>query len=529
MLREAAYYARMGLGVYGLLRAPRIPDPEATVRHQMENRERHFLETARSVIFGNPQNPYHRMLRLADCGYEDLERGVNRDGLEPTLAALHRAGVYLSHDEFKCKRPIIRSGETIPADSTSFFNPLVSGYYESRSGGSRSSGTVVQQSLPNRLYRECYRHYLYKEFGLKERALVGLMPILPSGWGLGHCLYAARYGTRFQRWFAIGGTLRNSGHYRAVTRAMVVLARAMGADVPFPVYLKPDDFSQASEWLARNREKGILCWVHGLVSPCVRVAAAALEKGHDIRGTIFSVGGEALTDAKRRVIESAGAEVFPGYHIQELGQIGQACRQMNRGNCVHIMRDAVAVISYRKTAPLTDYEVNSLLFTSLLPSAPCVLINVEMDDAGVIGPASCDCTYTRAGFVEQISQIHSYGKLTGQGITLVGSEVVRILEEILPQQFGGAPGDYQLVEEEGSHQTQILLRVSPRAGVRSVEDIKEGFLREVRKLYGGSSAYRQWQHTGAITVVIGEPYITASGKVLSLHLLGPGTGTNYEP
>jgi hypothetical protein len=528
MLPEAAYYARMSLGVVQLLRAPRISDPEGTVLAQMANRERNFLKTIQNAVFGNPGNPYKRMFQIAGCSYEDLEQGVTRDGLEPTLAALHRAGVYLSHDEFKCKKPILRSGQTIPVTQASFINPLVSGNYESRSGGSRSAGTITRQNLENQLYRECYHSFMSREFDLEHRAFVGMMPILPAAWGLGNCLQAVRRGSRAERWFTIGGTMRNSGHYRAVTKAMVILAKVMGADVPFPSYLQQDDFSQAAEWIARKRQRGVSCWTNGLLSPCVRVAAAALEKGFDIRGTIFRAGGEALTDAKRRVIESAGGEVFPNYHIHELGLIGQACRQMNKGNCVHIQRDAVAVISYRRTAPLTDYEVNSLLFTSLLHFAPRVLVNVEMDDAGVLGPARCDCVYQKAGFKEQVSEIHSYGKLTGQGITLVGGDVVRILEEILPRQFGGAPGDYQLVEEEASLQTQVLLRVSPRSGVTSTEAVKEGFLREVRKLYGGSTAGRQWQHTRAVKVVVGEPYVTPAGKVLSLHLLGPGMGNTYE-
>jgi len=528
MLREAAYYTRMSLGVYRLIRAHRISDPERTVITQMVNRERHFLETLRSTVFANPQNPYNRMFKIARCSCEDLEQGISSNGLESTLKELHRAGVYLSHDEFKCKKPIVRSGLTIPANHASFLNPLVSGTFESRSGGSRSAGTITPQNLQNQLYRECYHSFMSREWDLDRRAFVGMMPILPAAWGLGQCLQAARRGSRAERWFAVGGTMRNSGHYRTVTKSMVILAKVVGADVPFPSYLKQDDFSKAAEWIARRRQKGVSCWTNGLVSPCVRVAAAAVEKGLDIRGTIFRVGGEALTDAKRRVFESAGVEVFPNYHINELGLIGQACRQMNKGNCVHIQRDAVAVISYRRKSPLADCEVSSLLFTSLLPFAPRVLINVEMDDAGVLGRAHCDCVYQKAGFVDQVSEIYSYGKLTGQGITLVGGDVVRILEEILPQRFGGVPGDYQLVEEEASLQTQVVLRMSPRLGVTSTAIVKEEFLREVRKLYGGSTANRQWHHTGAVKVVFAEPYVTSAGKVLSLHLLGPGMRNTSE-
>ena len=494
---------------------------------QMANRERSFLETARRSVFTHPENPYYRMFKLAGCHYEDLEHGVERKGLEPFLAELHRAGIYLSHDEFKCKKPIIRSGETIPANSRSFLNPLVSGSYEARSSGSRSSGTITRHNIQNQLYRECYSHFLKREFDLENRAHIGVMPILPSAWGIGTCVKAARGGDPVKRWFSAGGSIRNSGHYRVVTKFTIALAKLMGANLPFPTYLRRDDFSQVAEWIAKRKKEGILCWVNGVVSPCVRVAAAALENCFDIQGTLFRVGGEALTDAKRRVMEDAGAEVFPYYHIHELGPIGQSCRQMREGNCVHIQKDAVAVVSYTRPAPLTSTEVNSLLFTSLLPHAPRVLINVEMDDAGVIGPARCDCAFSKAGFTEQISEIHSYGKLTGQGITLVGADVLRILEEVLPQKFGGTPGDYQLVEADTGRQTEITLRVSPRTGVTSTEEVREGFLQEVRKLYGGSLSYRQWTQAAAMSAVLGEPYATVSGKILPLHLLGFGTGHPY--
>ncbi len=68
------------------------------------------------------------------------------------------------------------------------------------------------------------------------------------------------------------------------------------------------------------------------------------------------------------------------------------------GNCVHLMEDSVAVISHRKLAPLIETEVNSLSFTTLREWAPLVLINAEMDDAGEIGPANCNCGLKNLGF-----------------------------------------------------------------------------------------------------------------------------------
>ena len=165
-------------------------------------------------------------------------------------------------------------------------------------------------------------------------------------------------------------------------------------------------------------------------------------------------------------------------------------------------------------------EVDSLLFTTLLPFAPYVLVNAEMDDSGVIEPAHCDCLFSRFGFTQQVRDICSFGKLTGQGMTLVGSDLVRILEEVLPSRLGGAPGDYQLVEHEGAAQTQLTLRVSPRVRGISAEKVRECFLSEMRGYYGGALAARTWSHAEGVDVVIAEPLSTMTGKVLALHLLG---------
>jgi hypothetical protein len=257
------------------------------------------------------------------------------------------------------------------------------------------------------------------------------------------------------------------------------------------------------------------------VSSAVRVAAAARDAGLDISGTLFFVAGEALTEAKRASIEEAGGEVYPGYGITEVGSVGMACRQMKTGNCVHVFRDALAVISRVRRAPLSDLEVNSLLFTNLLPFAPRFLINAEMDDSGVLEPATCQCEYSAAGMTTQVRDIFSYGKLTGQGMTLFGSDVVEILETALPRRFGGAPGDYQLVEREGQRQTELVLRVSPRAGAAATSDVRDFFLSELRRCYGGTLAARLWKHSAGFSVVVEEPCATRSGKVLPLHVLGP--------
>lgn len=520
MLQAAAYYLRMTQGVYRYLRTPPVSDAGSLIRNQLDNREGAWLDTLRRVVFPNPANPYHHMFRLAGCRYEDLDAAVRRDGLEATLAALHRQGVYLTHEEFKGRTPIVRSGRHIPSHPHSFSNLLVRGLLETTSSGSRSQGTRTRQAIPYRLHCEAYNALLQRELGLAGRSYCLLWPILPSEAGLLSGFLASRLQHPVEHWFTIGGTLRDSGYYWGATQFLVFLSRLLGARLPFPSPLPPNDFSPVAGWVARRLSQGVRSVVISYVSPAVRVAVSALERGLDLRGTLFRVTGETLTDAKRAVIEAAGAEVFPFYWIAELGPIGHSCRQMRTGNCVHLFRDALAVIGHRRQAPLSDAQVSSLLFTTLLPFAPRVLINVEMDDCGLIEPAHCDCVFSQTGLTEQIRDISSFGKLTGQGMTLVGADLVRVLEQVLPARFGGHPGDYQLVEHEGPAQTQLLLYVSPRIRLSSLQALKECFLDEIRRVYGGTLASRVWRYTQALEVVLAEPLTTSTGKVLTLHLLG---------
>lgn len=189
------------------------------------------------------------------------------------------------------------------------------------------------------------------------------------------------------------------------------------------------------------------------------------------------------------------------------------------GNSVHLYRDAVAAIAHRRPAPLSGVDVDALLFTTLLPTSPRILINVDMEDSGVIAESRCDCAFARAGLTTVIHDIASVGKLSGHGVTLVGTDLVSVLEQGLPSRLGGRVGDFQLIERENGGQTAIVLYVSPRVQT-TAEAARRCFLEELRRLFGGSLAAGIWTDANAISAVIAEPIAGATGKVLPLHLLG---------
>lgn len=519
MREEIAYYARMAKGVWELAREPRVTQPVDQIRHELDHRASNFLDTARHGIFAFPDHPSRLMCDLAGCAFGDLEDSVRRHGVEKTLEQLRAAGVYLSHDEFKGTTPIVRGGREIASNRYSFRNRLLRSHMRSVSSGSRSRGTQTPQNTPERMHRELLWSVLGDEFEIPGSACAQLTAVLPSVTGVAGCVRSARLGTPLERWFSFAGSIRDAGHYRAATRFMVQVMRCAGIQAPSPDYLPPNDFQPVVNWIVAQRAGGRRCTLRTSPSAAVRVAAAAAEAGHRLDGTTFLTLGEAVTDPKRAAVESVGGSVFPSYGSTELGLLGHACRPM-RGNRVHFFSESSAVTQWRRQAPRTEVMVNSLLFTPLLSHALHHVLNMELDDAGTVEQASCDCHLTRAGFTTVLADISSFGKLNGQGSTLLGTDLANILEEGLPRALGGQPGDFQLVEYEGAHQTQLVLRVSPRVGLASTEVAREALLKEIRRVNGGAPSAVMWNHSEAITVEHAEPFVSRTGKVLSLCLLG---------
>ncbi|MFC1958801.1 hypothetical protein ACFLV6_02680, partial [Chloroflexota bacterium] len=103
---------------------------------------------------------------------------------------------------------------------------------------------------------------------------------------------------------------------------------------------------------------------------------------------------------------------------------------------------------------------------------------------------------------------------------IIGSDLVRILEEVLPHTYGGGATDYQLVEEEDSRgQTHLSLIISPSVGVVDDGDVIDTVLSELRRgIHGGKLAAGFWSQVNTLQVKRMYP-ISSSGKVTTLHLM----------
>jgi len=520
-------YARFARGLRSFLKTPlTIDQAREIIRRRMDERENTFLRLVERGIFGYPQSPFLPLLERAGCTLADLRQTVAAKGLENTLRELRRAGVYVTFEEFKGKTPIVRDGLTLPTNAHDFDNPYLSHYYSAETGGSTGAGTRINIDLDHLAADTPFNMLALDAHGVLDAPKAIWRGVLPDPSGLNYILRGAKMGRVPQRWFTpiARRDYKPIFKYRAATAAIVMAGAPFGVPIPRP---EPVTFDQAGTIVAWMREqirtRGA-CLLFCLVSTALRVAVAAKELGADLTGAVFEIGGEPPTEAKVRAITATGARCYPTYHFGECGRVGMGCARPLDANDVHFFKDGLAIIDYNRRVPGFDIDVDAFCFTSLLPSTPKIMLNVELDDYGVIETRSCGCPLEAYGYSEHLREIRSFRKLTGEGVTLVGSEMLSILEELLPARFGGSALDYQLLEEEDERGfTKLSLVVSPRIEIRDEAAVIDAVLNALGPNAVEDSLTRvTWRKAEIFRIKRMEPIRTARGKLLPLHLLRHG-------
>jgi len=306
---------------------------------------------------------------------------------------------------------------------------------------------------------------------------------------------------------------------RVAMRYIIYASRLWGARIPWPEYVGLDSAIVVAEWMADTCKISGGCSLRTSPSLAVMVSRAAMENGLDISGAHFQLGGEALTETKLKWIKASGASASTTYHVSEVGWIGCGCAEGTVADDTHLFHDAIAVILRRREVENAALEVDAFACTSLLPSTPKILLNVENDDYGRLETKNCGCIFGKLGFDRHLSSIRSLSKLTGRGMTIIGSDMVRILEDVLPGKFGGAPTDYQLEEEEDARGGVMLnLAISPEVGAVDENEVVKTVLAELQKsAQGGKLASGLWSQAAALRVKRSRP-VSSCGKVMPLHL-----------
>jgi len=522
LLADMKMYGRFAWGLRGFLRHMlSLEDAKAIVRRRMVEREANFLRLIERGIFGHPRSPYRALLKLAACELGDIRNMVRARGLEETLRELREAGVYVTFEEFKGREPIVRAGQVIPVQARDFDNPYLSHCYQAESGGTTGASTRVMIDLDHLAARAPHLLLAEDAQGIVAIPCAIWFGILPDN-GLNSILPRVLYGQVPRKWFTPITTrdVRPSLTYNLATQYIIAMGRLCGVSLPRPEPVSLEQAAIVARWATETLKAHGACVIRTHVSKALRVCLAAREQGLDLTGATITGGGEPPTPAKVRDITCTGARWFPNYYFSEAGPVGMACVRPADSNDLHFLKDVLALIQYPRQVPGSGITVDAFHFTTLLPTAPKLLLNVESDDYGVIENRSCGCAMESYGFTEHLRHIRSFRKLTGEGMTLVGSEMVYILEEVLPARFGGSSLDYQLLEEEDDQGfTRLSLVVSPRIEIGDETAIIETVLEALgRGSPAADLARAVWSQARTLRVKRMEPVWTARGKLMPLHL-----------
>jgi len=517
-LRAVRMYGRFMVGLPAFLRRRMtVEEAEAAIRSDLADRDANFLRLARRAIYDNPRSPYLALLTAAGCTYGDLESSVGRRGLEPTLQALRDEGVYVTFEEYKGRQPIVRGGRTIEADAHAFDNPLASKAYAGTTGGSTGTATRVDTDLDN-IYA-LTRHVL---IGRKVHGVLGVpgavwKGTLPDPIGVQVLLGSALYDNMPERWFTpvTRDDYTPPMRFRLATNYILWMSRICRVPFPWPEPLPIDQAIVLARWAAESVKRHGGCQVVSSVSLGMRVCIAAREAGLDLSGARFFGGGEPMTPAKMAAFTAVGARHVTIYVSVDAGVMGLPCANASEENDQHLVADNVALIQHPRPVLGSDVEVNAFYFTSLNEKASKVLLNMESDDYGIVEERSCGCPLEALGYGRHLRQIRSYGKLTGEGVTLVGSEMVRILEHVLPSRHGGTPQDYQLVEEQDANGlTRLVLCIDPAASIRDEQAVINTMLDALKAgSVAGGLTQSFWKRGGTFQVRRASPVWTARGKL----------------
>ncbi|MBI4525207.1 MAG: hypothetical protein HY695_15495 [Deltaproteobacteria bacterium] len=500
-----------------------MEEARASLRRRLGQREADFLTLSRVAICENPVSPYRQLLQLSGCEYGDLERLVSEGGIEAALHRLLREGVYLTVDEFKGRKPVVRGSSTFSVNPERFRNPLSEFHVSVSTSGSRGEGTPVLIDLA--FIRDCAVDTF---LALHARGGAGWVKAhwqVPGGGAIARLIEFGSFGLPPARWFSQVNPAAEGLHPRYRWSARIMRWASLMARVPLPPpeHVPVDDPFPILQWMQTSLKSKAVPHLFAFASSAVRLCQAALELGIDLEGAQFTVVGEPLTEARLTVIRRTGAEAAPRYAIIECSSVGQGCLAPEAPDEVHLLHDLHALIQAGSAGEECGLPRSGLLLSSLRSTAPFILLNVSMGDQAILTRRACGCPLERLGWETHLHTIRSHEKLTAGGMTFLDSDVIRVLEEILPARFGGAPTDYQLVEEQAEDGSpRLRLLVHPKLGPMNEALVIQAFLSAISIGSGAEKLMGMlWRDAKFVKLERRAPQTTASGKILHLYLSRP--------
>lgn len=496
-----------------------LDEAKRIVHQRAAQREETFLGIVDRCMYRYPASPYRALFEIGGCELGDIRALVHDKGLENALRVLRAEGVYLTFEEFKGRVPLVRGGRTIPITDSSFDNPLSPALYAAETGGSTGKASRGSSNIDQRL--AWAPHYLltYAAHNVLNVPAAQWRGILPDGSGIGLCFQFAAFRTMFSKWFSHLDPRDVKLRYSLMTYYLIMVSRMFGLWIPLPEYVPLENALVVARWAHETVKTHGGCIVNVQVSRALRISLAAQQAGLDLTGATFELNGEPVTPAKVREIERCGVKTFATYGLSESGRIGMGCVNPLDPSDVHFLNDSFALITHPRRVGEFDIEVPAFHVTTLLPATGKLMLNIEVDDYGIVEERHCGCELEQVGYPTHLREVYSYQKLTGEGVTLVGSEMLRILEEVLPARFGGSSVDYQLLEQEDEKGfTRLYLVISPRIEIQDEQQVIEVVLNALGASSAMANAARAvWQGAGIFRIKRTEPVWTRRGKYLPLR------------
>jgi hypothetical protein len=524
VIHDLRLFGRYVSGLRAFLREPMTHEEcRRYVEARIDERDESFLSVLERAALRESRSPYRRLFEHAGIEAGDVGKLVRGEGIDATLARLYDAGVYVTLDEFKGQRPIRRGDLEFPVAAEDFDNPLLAAHYEGRSGGSRGAPRPIRINFDHLAHVSAYHAVYLSAFKLEKRPAGAWHPLPPGLAGMGALLVNGKLGRRVERWFSQTWFEPTRAGLRAALLTGAAFAASRGTETPFPLpkSAPPEEALRVSHWLEAKRREGLAAVLQTTPSSAVRVCAAAAEHGLDIGGTVFEVGGEPYTAGRAELVEAAGCRGVSHYYMSEIGQAGIACAAPVAFDDVHLTLDTLALIERGDRDGAGS--PGRIHLSSLRPTSPKVMVNVEIGDGGILEDRACGCFLSELGYSRHLHTIRSWEKLTSEGMGLVAGELGTLVEQVLPGRFGGDATDYQLVEDRGEGSPRILVVVSPRIGDLEETEVVDVVLRSLEASGGAKAlAGRVWKAAGTLQVVRREPYATAGSKVLPLHVIHRG-------
>ncbi|HTM10870.1 MAG TPA: hypothetical protein VL754_20995 [Verrucomicrobiae bacterium] len=519
---DARNKLKLAVGVGEFLRdRVSVESAREAVRQALGTRAERFLVLAQAQIYDQPHSPYLKLLKSAGCDYSDLEALVHRDGLEAALERLAAAGVYLSSDEFKGKKEVVRGRLSFHVDPAVFERRGSAPGFATESSGTRNRPQRSMIFLDWLALRAQVTAIFFDAHDLFSYSHAVYDSILP-GSAINHLLVNAKIGKATERWFArhVPEPTRLHAAARYLMTGFIVVAARRSFKLPLPHFVDTADLTPIVRWIESEKRRGKNCYVTTIASSAARLARRACEMGVALDGVKLNVAGEPFTEAKEDAVTRSGARFTSRYSYGGNVSVGFGCATPADRDEVHVSQNLLALIRHPTPLPGGSAPIHPLLLTTLDAEAPRFLLNVGNGDYGTLSGRNCGCALENAGLTLHVHSIRSFEKLTTEGMNYDYGDLFELLEKTIPAEFGGGPGDYQLVEEEDDNgQTRLTLVVDPRIGPLD----ETAVLARVAKAFasgrwGNRFMTLLWLQAGTFRLERRVPHASRRGKILPLHI-----------